>query len=318
MGAKQKMRVAVVGAGGVGGYIGIRLHQAGHDVGFLLRGRTLDAVRRQGLSLRNSLGDAHIAAPRASDNAGDLGIADVVLVTVKLYDLPALAPRLKPLVGDHTAVLPLQNGVDSFDLLAQALPPDRLLKGTATIKSFVESPGVIVCKSAFCKIRFGEPDNTRIGRTADILALLQSGLGIDVAIADDIDAELWRKFFMLASMSAVSCMARARIGDILDSPPARALAVAAALEAAAVGRAEGVNLPADIEGAVLQQVNLMPRDGRPSMLEDLEAGRPLELPYFSGTLARLGRRHGIPTPIHDMALNVLSMHASGLTKSAGA
>ena len=142
--------------------------------------------------------------------------------------------------------------------------------------------------------------------------------GIDAAIADDIDAELWRKFFMLAAMSAVSCMARASIGQILDSAPTRALAVTAALEAAAVGRAEGVNLPGDIEGAVLQQVNLMPRDGRPSMLEDLEAGRPLELPYFSGTLARLGRRHGIPTPIHDMALSVLGMHAGGASKNAGA
>ena len=312
------MRVVVVGAGGVGGYIGIRLHQAGHDVGFLLRGRTLDAVRRQGLTLRNSLGDAHIATPRASDSAAELGVADVVLVTVKLYDLPTLAPRLTPLVAGGTTVLPLQNGVDSYDLLAQALPPASLLKGTVTIKSFVESPGVIVCKSAFCKIRFGEPDNSRTGRTADILALLQSGLGIDAAIADDIDAELWRKFFMLAAMSAVSCMARASIGQILDSAPTRALAVTAALEAAAVGRAEGVNLPGDIEGAVLQQVNLMPRDGRPSMLEDLEAGRPLELPYFSGTLARLGRRHGIPTPIHDMALSVLGMHAGGASKNAGA
>jgi 2-dehydropantoate 2-reductase len=312
------MRVVIVGAGGVGGYLGVRLHQAGHEVAYLVRARTLEALQTRGIALRNSLGDAHIPQVRASDDAAALGPADAVIVTVKLYDLPALAPRLAPLAGPETMILPLQNGVDSFDILTGVLPRANVLKGTVTIKSFVESPGVIVCKSPFCKIRFGEADSRPSIRTATLKDVLNSGLGVEAGVSADIDAELWRKFFMLASFSAVSCMARARIGAVLDCEPARTLVVDAALEAAAVGRALGIALPADIEDAVIQQVNLMPRDGRPSMLEDLEAGRRLELPWFSGTVARLGRQFGIATPIHDTAFRVLSIHAQGRTAPGAA
>jgi 2-dehydropantoate 2-reductase len=209
----------------------------------------------------------------------------------------------------------LQNGVDSHSILGASLGSSSVLKGSVTIKSFLRAPGEIVCKSSFCKIRFAEADCSRSDRAAHLAVTLNQGLGIDAAIPQSIDLVIWQKFLMLASFSAVACLARLPIGPVLDSPEALSLVLDAATEASAVGRALGVSLPPDITDIVLDQVKLMPPDGRPSMLEDLEAGRPMELSYFSGAIVRLGREVGIPTPIHDVAYRALMPLASGRAKT---
>lgn len=305
------MRAVMVGAGGVGGYIGMRLAAAGNDVAWLARGATLSALRERGIVLESPQGEMRLPPQRASDDAASLGIADAVIVSVKLYDLPSVAPRLRPLLGNDTAILPLENGVDAHAILAEALPGVSPLLGTVSIKSSRTAPGRIAAKSEFCRIRMGEADGKATARIERLASVLNGCIGISAAIAPDMEAELWRKFVMLASFSAVACLARATIGQVLANAEAKELVARAAEEAASVGRARGVSLPADIRAAIFAQVEHMPRDGRPSMLEDLEAGRPLELDYLSGAVVRLGRAAGVPTPIHEIAYRLLAMHAEG-------
>jgi 2-dehydropantoate 2-reductase len=303
------MRFAVVGAGGVGGYLGVRLAQAGHEIAWLARGATLAALREKGIRLETPSEEIKLGPQLASDDAAALGAVDAVIVTVKLYDLASLAPRIAP-VAHETLVLPLQNGVEAHAILSKALPGARVLKGTVSTKSFARAPGDIVCKSGFCKIRLGG------GAEAHALAnALNECKTVSAAYSASIDLDIWSKFVMLASFSAVSCMARATIGEVLGDEASRRLLVEAAEEAAAVGRALGVELPRDIAALVDLHTREMPKDGRPSMLEDLEAGRPLELEFLSGAVVRLGAKAGVPTPIHEVAYGALRMHAQGGRKS---
>jgi len=306
------MKFVMAGAGGVGGYIGARLALAGHELAWLARGRTLAALRERGLLLESPPGEVRLGPQRASDNAtalaAEFGPADVLIVTVKLYDLAALAPRLAPLAGHGTLVLPLQNGVEAHSILCGALPSATVLKGTVSIKSFVRAPGEIVCKSNFCKIRIGGGAGLEVDT---LVAALDGCKALTAVYSSDIDLDLWSKFVMLSSFSAVSCMARATIGQVLADASARGLLVVAAREAAAVGRALGVPLPEDIAGLVDLHTRDMPKTGRPSMLEDLEAGRPLELDFLSGAVVRLGATAGVPTPIHAAAYRTLAKHLNG-------
>ncbi|MCW5770680.1 MAG: 2-dehydropantoate 2-reductase [Rhodospirillaceae bacterium] len=305
------MNIVIAGAGGVGGYLGVRLAQAGHAVAYFVRGRNLAALRDVGIELQAPDGVVSLGPQRASDEAAALGPADAVIATVKLYDLADLAAQLKPLVGPETAVLPLQNGVEARDVLAAALGAEAVLAGMVSIKSSLAAPGIVACKSTFCRIRFGAVD-TRSRRRAEALgAALNGCVGVDAVLSADVEADVWLKFVMLTSFSAVACLARATIGEVLANAEARALVLDAAEEAASVGRARGIALPADIAAETLRQVADMPRDGKPSMLEDLLAGRRLELPYLSGAVMRLGAAAGIPTPIHATAWRALAMHANG-------
>ena len=305
------MIVTIVGVGGVGGYIGLRLAESGDDVRFLARGRTVDALRSRGLSVATPAGIRTLSDVRVSESASDLGQADLIIVTVKIYDLAAVAKTLGPLLGRETAVLPLQNGVDAHDIITEALQHDLVLKGTVSIKSHVSAPGVIVCKSPFCRIKVGPGHPSAAIKAAAVAEHLKQSDGIDAVFSRHIDRELWLKFLMLSSFSAVSCMARATIGEVRANRDAYALVVDAAEEATRVGRALGIDLPNDIGEAVYKQIVDMPRDGRPSMLEDLEAGRRLELDWLSGAVVRLGAKVGVPTPIHSVAHAALSIHAQG-------
>lgn len=305
------MRIVIVGAGGVGGYLGVRLTDTGNDVGYLVRGESLAVLRDRGLSLKSPLGDRQLGPRRASDRIDELAPADLVVVTVKQYDLAALAPTLIPLVGGDTAVLPLQNGVESHARLTEALPSSAVMKGVVTIKSFRQAPGEIVCKSPFCHIQLAEGDGAASSRAKHIAGLFDACTGVDAIVSRDIDADMWRKFVMLASFSAVTCLARATIGQVRDDPEALRLAVAATAEAVSVGRALGVDLPGDVDELVDSQVRDMPADGKASMLEDLEAGRRLELGSLSGAVVRLGEQVGVPTPLHRFAYAALAMHENG-------
>ncbi|MET0445930.1 MAG: 2-dehydropantoate 2-reductase [Pseudorhodoplanes sp.] len=310
------MIVTLIGAGGVGGVLGLRLSRAGHDVRFLVRGRTCEALRSRGLTVITPAGPVKLEKVRASDTANELGPCDLAVVTVKNYDLDDIAPKLAPLLAKHTALLPLQNGVDAYDILSDALKHDLILKGTVSIKSHVEEPGIVVCKSPFCRIKLGPGDAKGADAANKIAAMMAAADGVEAELSPDIDRDLWMKFVMLASFSAVSCMARASIGEVHANADAYATVVRAAEEAASIGRALGIDLPSDMEQVVYAQIKDMPKDGRPSMLEDLEAGRRLELPWLSGAVVRLGDKAGIKTPIHSLATALLSIHAQGRTQGS--
>jgi 2-dehydropantoate 2-reductase len=305
------MRFLIVGAGGVGGYLGARLVQAGHDVSFVARGSTLATLTGTGLQVVSPLGDMATGPLKAAEDPATLGPVDCAIITVKLYDLAAMAKRVKPALAPGACVVPVQNGVEAHDILAAALGPGAALKGTIHISSFTNGPGRIDHKSNFCRLRFAEPDGQPSARTTALAAALNTCTGVEATVSPDIEADLWRKFVMLAAFAAVSCLSNSDCGRVLGDPEARSLFSDAIEEVAAVGRARGVALPYDIAAAILKLVETFPARAKPSMQEDWAAGRPLELSWLSGAVVRLGAAAKVPTPIHGTAWRALAMHKDG-------
>jgi len=310
------VKFAIVGAGGVGGLMGARLGQAGHDVSFVARGAHLAALREKGLHVRSPVGDFDVGPQNASDDPASLGVADVVLITTKLYDLENVARRAAPLANRDTLVVPVQNGVEAYDILARALPHAEVLKGTIYVSSFLTGPGQILQKAPFCRLRFASATGRRVDAVAALAATLAAAPGIEAAVSSDIDSDLWKKFIMLAPFAAVSCLSRSDIGRVMAHAPSVELLKQAMAEAIAVGRAKKISLPDDIEALTFKQMAQFPAGAKPSMLEDIEAGQPIELEYLSGAIVRFGRALGIPTPVNDVAYRALSILIGGRKATA--
>lgn len=306
-----RVRFGIVGAGGVGGYLAARLRQAGHAVAVLARGANLAALRERGISVASPLGNTESGPLEASDDARDLGIADAVLVTPKLYDLEGAARRAKPMVGPDTLVIPVQNGVEAHEILACALPGAKVLKATIYVSAFLRAPGTILHNSPFCRLRIAAASGPSGDDVQRVAAALNDPPRVEATVAPDIELDLWRKFAMLAPFSVTGCLARVPVGPVLNDPGLLAQLKEAIGEVAAVARAKGVRLPADIETATIAQMRQFPGSAKPSMLEDLEAGRPLEVEYLAGAVVRFGQALGVPTPIHAKAYRALAPLAAG-------
>ena len=304
------MRIAIYGAGGVGAYIGGRLQAGGHEVCFIARGRNLAALRDSGLSIKSTQGDLVLPKVAVTDDPASVGPVDVILLGVKLYDLERAAETLKPLLGPKTMLVPVQNGVDAADRLVAVLGPGPVVKGAVYIVSFLTAPGQVEHRTPFCKLVFSELDNQPSQRTADFAATL-NGSGMEGVVSANIDADLWRKFLMLAPFAAVACLTRAPLAQVLAHPATRSLLADAVAEVAAVARARGIVLPDDMAAKTLEAMAGFPPASRPSMQLDLDAGRPLELESLSGAVVRFGAAAGVATPVHDVAYRALSLYTSG-------
>lgn len=308
------MRIAIIGAGGVGGYFGARLQAAGSDVAFVARGAHLAALRERGLRVESPKGDLHLARVEATDNPETVGVVDAVLLTVKMYDLDDASRRLAPLIGRHTAVITLQNGVEAVDIVAGHVGREHVAGGVAYIAAVIAEPGVIRHTSLDSLI-FGELDRRRSERLVALeQACLRAGFG--ARISDDIDIDLWSKFSRLSVFSGMTAVTRSTMGVLRSDPELLAMLVAACKETIAVGRARGVDLPDRLMDEILQMVHTLPHHAKASMLEDLERGRRLELPWLSGAVVRLGASVGVPTPIHAFIATVLKPHVNGASPVA--
>lgn len=308
------MRIAIIGAGGVGGYFGARLQAAGSDVAFVARGAHLAALRERGLRVESPKGDLHLARVEATDNPETVGVVDAVLLTVKMYDLDDASRMLAPLIGRHTAVVTLQNGVEAIDIVAGHVGREHVAGGVAYIAAVIAEPGVIRHTSLDSLI-FGELDRRRSERLVALeQACLRAGFG--ARISDDIDIDLWSKFSRLSVFSGMTAVTRSTMGVLRSDPELLAMLVAACKETIAVGRARGVDLPDRLMDEILQMVHTLPHHAKASMLEDLERGRRLELPWLSGAVVRLGASVGVPTPIHAFIATVLKPHVSGASPVA--
>lgn len=298
------MRIAVVGSGGVGGYFGGRLAANGRaDVSFVARGAHLEALRSRGLRIVSPEGDVHLAQVSATDDTAAIGPVDVVLFAVKLYDLEPAFGTLAPLLGPGTLVVPLQNGVAAVDRLRAVVGPAHTAGGTCYVSAVVAEPGVIR-HTAMGRLIFGALDGAPAGPLADLRAACQ-GAGFDAILSEDIQTEIWAKFVRLTAFSGVTTVTRCPIGVIVRDPDLAGLLTAALAESFAVARASGVPLDETVIPSIVQSYHAMPAATKSSMLEDLERGRRLELPFLSGTIARLGRTLGVPTPTHQFIATVL-------------
>jgi 2-dehydropantoate 2-reductase len=304
------MRIAVMGAGGVGGYFGARLAQAGHEVGFVARGRHLAAIRARGLAVRSANGDVHLAKPVAVEDPAELPGADIVFFTVKLWDTERAAEALRPLVAKGGVIVPFQNGVDSIDRIGAVLGPERVMGGVAQIAATIAEPGVIAQTGTMAKLRFGPVLPAQRAAAAELLEACK-GAGIDAELVADIRLALWEKFVFLAAFSGVTSVARAPIGVIRADADMRAVFRAAIAEAWEVGRSEGIALADDVVERTLRFADGLPEAMRSSMLNDLAAGNRLEAPWLSGAVARMAKDAGIAAPVHSTLYAALKPYCMG-------
>jgi 2-dehydropantoate 2-reductase len=304
------MRIAVVGAGGVGGGFGAALAQAGADVTFIARGAHLAAMKSDGLKVKSPRGDTHLVPTQATDNPADIGKVDFVLFCVKLWDVESAGQAIKPMVGTDTAVITLQNGIDAHERLIPILGERAVMPGVAHISASITAPGVITQVGAFMRMQFGEPDGSRSKRGEAFLAMCEKA-DIEGTFSAAILTELWMKFILLASNAGMMSLARQPIGNLRDDPDMRPLFLAAYREVVDVGRAKGIALPADAVDKTVALTNTMPAPMKASMALDLERGNRLEVPWLSGKVVELGRQFGIATPTHAMMHAMLKPYAMG-------
>jgi 2-dehydropantoate 2-reductase len=303
------MRIAIVGAGGVGGYFGGRLAASGADVTFLARGAHLDAMRAHGLRIESPKGNVHLPRVDATDDAAAIGPVDIVFFTVKLYDSEAAAHVLPALVGPNTAVIPFQNGIDGVGIVTRAVGDTHAAGGTAYVSAVIAEPGVIR-HTAMDHLIFGELDGRRSARLEALLDACRPA-GFQSTFSDRINVDIWTKFVRLSVFSAMTAVTRCPIGVIVNDPDLLAMLKTAVREATAVAHAKGVPVPDDGAEQVERAYRALPPQAKASMLEDLERGRRLELPWLSGAVVRIGREVGVETPVHRFVTTVLNPHVNG-------
>ena len=303
------MRIAVMGAGGVGGYFGGRLAQAGHEVGFVARGKHLEALRSKGLTLQSPLGDANLKVT-ATENPAELGAADVVLFAVKLWDTEAAAERIRPLVEKGGVVIPFQNGVESIARIASVLGPERVMGGAAYIAARIGEPGTIVQTGPIARLRFGVTQPSQRKAAEAFLAACQ-GATIEAELAPDIEKVLWEKFVLLVAVSATTAITRKTIGVVRGDPDLRWLLETVMREVWTLGRKRGVALAEDLVAKTLAQADTFTPDMRASMAADLEAGGRLEAPWLSGAVARMAQQAGTDATANRTVYAALKPYLNG-------
>ena len=308
------MRIAVLGAGGIGGYYGARLAKAGHDVTLLARGAHLEALRRRGLTVRTPEGELTVplvARAPAAVEAGDGGPVDLLLFCVKAFDTEAAAAAVAPLLGPDSLVLTVQNGLDRAETLETALGPGRgaVLAAAVYAALQIAAPGVVIRTGPEARIVFGEPGRAGSERTARLAAAFADA-GLPHEVSPAIDRVLWEKFLFITGIGAVTALARSGIGPLRESPEGRALLAASCGEIVAVARAEGGPLTAASATAALAQASALPGRWRSSLARDLDEGRPLEVAALSGAVVARGRLHGVPTPIHHTIATCLTVQST--------
>jgi 2-dehydropantoate 2-reductase len=293
------MRIAIFGTGGVGGYFGGRLAQAGHPVVFIARGAHLHAMVERGLRVDSVAGDFVVSPVEATDDPARSGTVDVVLVCVKAWQVPDAARALLPLLGAHSFVVPLENGVQAADQLAAVVGDARVVGGLCRIVSFLAGPGHIKHAGAVPRVEFGERDRTASARVAALRAAFERCAGVSVGTPPDIEVALWEKFLFIAPFSGVAAVARLPAGDVRSVPETRRLLEAATREVFGLARARGVDLPEDAVARTVAYVDGLPADATASMQRDILEGRPSELEAQTGTIVRLCREAGLAAPANE-------------------
>jgi 2-dehydropantoate 2-reductase len=304
------MKIAIIGAGGVGGTFGAALAKAGADVWFLARGAHLDAMRTNGLRIVGGRGETHLVPTQATDDPAAIGPADVVLFCVKLWDVESAGEHIRPIVGPATAVIPLQNGIDASERLIPILGAKAVMGGVAQVSATIEGPGVVKQTGTFMRLVFGELAGGRSPRGDAFLKMCLKA-GFDADHSDKILTELWLKFIVLATNSAMTAATRRPFGKLRDDPDIMALFEAATKEVVAVGKAKGIALPDDAAKRNMAFLAGAPPTMMASMAHDLIRGNRIELPWLSGKLVALGRELGVPTPTHTVLYGILKPFTDG-------
>lgn len=290
------MRIAVMGTGAVGAYFGAKLAVAGHDLVFIARGKHLEAMLREGLRVNSLGGNLHIESARFTADAHDAGSVDLILFCVKSYDTETAAEALAPIVGERTTILSLQNGIDNPEKIARRWGEKRTLVGVVYVGAQIASPGVVT-HSAGGKIIFG-PSAGAIHENAKLVEQTLCAAGIPCELSGDIQKKQWTKLLWNAPFCAISCLTRANVKQIVESEPLTRLVLDCMSEVQAAALTRGIDLPDKLcEEALIFSKGL--GAFKPSMLQDLEAGKPLEVDAFNGIVVKLLQQTGKAAPTNQ-------------------
>ncbi|MFD5653166.1 ketopantoate reductase family protein [Streptomyces sp. NPDC127039] len=304
------MRIAVIGAGGVGGYFGARLAAAGNEVTFVARGGHLEAMRRSGLVVHSPLGELRTSPGSVVASISELGTTDLVLVAVKLWDTEAVAEELRTSAAHEAPVLSLQNGVHKDEILRGRLTDEQVLGGVCFISAFIEEPGVVRHNSALQKVVLGPYRSASAATGRAVLATFRDA-GIDAEGSDDIERAIWEKFVFLVGLSATTATVRQPVGVVRANERSRRLLYEVMAETVAVARASGVRLDSDFADDRLAFCDTLPAAMTSSMHNDLEKGNRLELPWLSGGVVDLADRLDVPVPRNRTVADILAPYVLG-------
>lgn len=305
------MRIAAMAAGGVGGYYGARLAAAGHDVYFIARGAHREAMEKNGLTLERPEGNIHIPKPNVTDDPAKVGPVDIVLFAVKLWDTETAAEATRPMVGPHTRVIPLQNGIDSTERVAPILGADKTVAGVTYVATVIDRPGVIRQDGTFQSIVFGPLDG-RPDAQLQAFADACKAAGIAATYSNDIQRDRWHKYIFLTATSGATAVTRMTMGPVLADPDTRRMFLNIMRETLAVAHAKGVAID---DGYPDQRMDFadksVPANMKASMANDLDRGNRLELDWLAGTVSRLGKELNVKTPVNDTIYAALKLHRMG-------
>jgi len=301
-----------MGAGSIGGYFGGMLTRAGHDVTLIARGDHLDAIRRHGLIMRTQTGEFTVPCS-ATDRPAEVGPVDLALLTTKTYHNGVAVPAMAPMVGPDTAILSLQNGVDSYVPLVDAFPDAVVLPGAAYIEAGRAAPGVVtqagdIVRIVTGSIRGSDPSHQAKG---EVVCAAFREAGVPAETQDDIAVTLWTKFLFIATMAGTTSLAREYLRDLLPRPEWHKIIVACMEEIERAGRASRVDLSPTIVADTLDYMESAQGAMSASMHADLLAGRPMELEALNGAVVRAGESVGVPTPVNDVIYAALKPYAQG-------
>lgn len=302
------MRIAIMGSGGIGGYLGARLAEAGEEISFISRGAHLEAMRTRGLRVTSPFGDIDLPRVTATDTPAKIGLVDLVVFAVKAYDTEKAAEAILPLVGPNTRVVTLQNGIDSIDTLARFIQRAQIVGGATYLSGYLESPGHVVHAGATQVVMGGAADLV----VEAFRAACERVHGIDAWTVQDIDTVLWEKFVTLSAFSGGTSLLRAGIGAIFADTEACIFIDQLRDEGMAVAAAAGHPMGCDFRERVITRWRILPPETRSSMANDLARGKPLELAWLSGRIHRLGIELGVPTPGHTAVYRALHLYANGV------
>ena len=287
------MNIVVIGAGGVGGYFGGKLAQAGFNVTFVVRGKTLEAIKTNGLQVKSITGD-FVVHPKVTDTISEIKNPDVIILGVKSWQVDAIARQLKPVITKHTIILPLQNGADNADRLRSILPKENVLAGLCKIVSKIEAPGIINHFVYEPEIVFGEYDNTTSERVKALKEVFDKA-GFNNKISENIHLDIWKKFLFITTISGIGAITRSVFGVIREDEYLRQIVYQTANEIVAVANAKGIALTNDDIEMTLKVIDNLDYNTTASMQRDIMEGRPSELENFNGYIVKTGKELHITT-----------------------
>lgn len=291
------MNIVIYGTGGVGGYFGARLAQAGNTVTFIARGKHLEAIQQKGLQLKSLKGDYLVFPANATSNISEVSDIDLILVCVKTWQLEAAAKEIKKVLNEKTMVISLLNGVNNMEVLSAVIDKKHLLGGLCKVVSKIEDYGIINHFSFEPTIVFGELDNVKTGR-ALLLEKLFLNAGITTKLAENIQLEIWSKFLFISTISPIGALTRSTIGEMIASSQLKKMMRQIADEIVAVAKAKGVHLLGDIMDKQFQMIESQPYNTTSSLQRDIMEGKPSELEAQTGAIVKMGLELGIPTPVN--------------------